>query len=163
MRANRGRSLTEGLAVGLIGWAAIAGYYALANGLAGRSPFATAERLGRGLLADPGTLPAFAPVLAYNAVHLVVLLAAGVGVVWLVRTTENHPRAWFPLLLLGVVALSAVTLAFFLIAVPATESLPWLSAIGANAAAAVAMAAFLIARHRRLWDEVEREARAGAV
>jgi hypothetical protein len=94
---------SSGLIMGLIGYAVVAFVTAVLNIGVGRSPFYTAALFGSALfydLADPGTLTiTAAPVFAYNALHLLVFLALGFLIAWLVTVAERHPAAAYIILL----------------------------------------------------------------
>jgi hypothetical protein len=98
------RVLAIGLAAGLIGYAAVVAVITTLNLAAGRSPWFTAALFGSALfydLHDATTLViAPAPVLAYNAVHLVVFVALGVTGSALVALAERYPAAHYLVLVL---------------------------------------------------------------
>lgn len=153
---TRKRMFTEGLIAGVIGYAAIAAFFVVTNFALGRPLLATARALGNRLV-DPAvaeTVP-LAPVLAYNGLHLAILLAIGTGVSWLVYETEHHPRLWFLTFLVGVLGI-VVSEAFFLIfAQPGIDSLPVWSIIGANLLAGLAVGTYFLRVHRQLLRQIE--------
>jgi hypothetical protein len=94
MKPDRAQVLTQGLVAGLVGYAAVVLFFIVANLVAGRSPFHTAAALGSALfhgLSDPARLVIEpGPVLAMNGLHLVLSLAVGTVVAWLLSETERH-------------------------------------------------------------------------
>jgi hypothetical protein len=116
----------------------------------------TARLLGGGLVA-PGVADAVpaAPVLAYNAVHLAILLAVGMAAAWLLREAERHPRAWLLLFLAGLLALFFLEMAFVTSAAPAAPSLPVWATVGANVLAALGIGGYLLRGHPGLVRRLE--------
>lgn len=108
MSRDRRRTLRDGI---------VALYYGLLNLFAGRSFFHTARELGLRVVGEgwaaTGTA-AYAPVLAYNAVHGLAFVAVGLGAAWLVFQAERHPRFWFLFFLLGISALAALAVGGYL-------------------------------------------------
>lgn len=92
---TRRQMFTEGLVASVIGYASIAVFYALLNLALGHPVLSTARLLGQGLVSQSlvSSTP-FAPVLAFNSVHLVALLIVGTAISWLVYETERHPDLW---------------------------------------------------------------------
>ena len=81
MKPDRARVLYEGLITGLLGYLVIVLFYGLLNLATGLSFFATAARLGAGLVSvERGG--AVGAVLAFNGLHVVAFLsfAAGSGI-----------------------------------------------------------------------------------
>lgn len=151
MKADRARVLTEGLVAGLLGYVAVAVLFAALNVLAGRPVLHTAALLGgmlTGADVDPIS-PAIetGPVLAYNAVHLLVFLAVGLLGSLLVFAAERHTELWELFLLIFVAILMVTGITFGVLIGPAASVLSWWAVIGANAAAAVAMGGYLLYRH----------------
>lgn len=162
MRPERSRVLVEGLVAGLVGYAAVALFYAVVNVWAGRSPFFTVALLGSALVERPGgvvgvevTAPA---VIAYNGMHLFVFLAIGFGAAWLLFEAERYPRFWYPVFFLFVAAFVYSLAAVLVFAAPVAESAFWWSVAGANLAAALAMGVYLWRAHPRLWRELREHA-----
>lgn len=151
MSPDRARVLTEGLVAGFIGYLVVAVFFAVVNVLMGRPVLYTAALLG-GLLTGTGTDPAAVtvqtgPVLAYNAVHLVVFLTAGLLASALILATERRPNLWVLFFLIFVALFMVSAMAFALLIGRVSAGLPWWSLIGANLAATIAMGAYLVARH----------------
>lgn len=97
--------LREGLVAGLIGYGVIAVYFAVLSLMHGRSPFYIAAVLGTNLFFMPpasgDVVVTGGPVIAYNGVHLLVFLLAGMVMAALAAFVERVPDAWY-------VALTAV-------------------------------------------------------
>lgn len=159
MDPDRRRALREGFLAGVLGYASVAVYYGLLNVISGRSFFFTARELGLQVLgaawAADASAVGYAPILAYNAVHLVAFLAVGMVAAWLLLEAERHPEFWFFFFLLGVGGLIVTESLFLLLAVPVTEVLSWWSVAGANAVAALAMGGYLYRAHAGLRRTVE--------
>ncbi|MDQ8153300.1 MAG: hypothetical protein P3B98_01450 [Gemmatimonadota bacterium] len=149
----------DGVVVGLIAYAAVAIFYSAFDVLASRGTLFTVNLLGQGLfngLRDPSVLlfpvPVdFTVVFWYNAVHLVVSLAIGLFVLWLVERAEQFPaRA-------GLIAGLLVTGFAITVAVvarltePMRTLLPWWSIVLANGAATACAAVYVLRRRPGLW------------
>ncbi|MFQ5690036.1 MAG: hypothetical protein ACE5HQ_07180 [Gemmatimonadota bacterium] len=156
MKPSRARILIEGLVAGFLGYAAIALFYGVVNLASGRSAWYTARLLGQTLVGHgpEHVVPAAAPVLAFNAVHLVVFLAIGLSAAWLIFEMEHHPQFWFFLFFAALAGFMFSESAFLLLAEPTTAQLPWWSVVSANLAAGLAMGGYLYARHPRLLREL---------
>ena len=149
------RTAREGLVVGLSGYAAVAGFYAAFDLLAARGPMFTVNLLGRAVfrgLRDPAVLqlPVAADAAAiamYTALHLVVSLAIGFVVAWLVSQAEGPPSQ-ARLALLSIVAGFFVTVfGIGMISAPIQALLPWSSVVLANLLAVSLAGAYLLRRH----------------
>jgi hypothetical protein len=96
----------QGLIAGLIGYATVALFFVVASMLQGQSPFFIAALLGSTLFPELRTTTdlAIEPglVFAYNGVHLVVFLAAGLFMAWLASLSERAPQAWYAMLVILV-------------------------------------------------------------
>ena len=95
MRTHTRNTLVDGLFTGLIGYGTVVVVFALLNGLAGRSLFFTPALFGSALfygLEDARQLQVTAgPVLAYNMVHALGVLAIGMLASWLVSLADRYP------------------------------------------------------------------------
>lgn len=160
MRQDRGDVWWQGLVTGLVGYLAVAVGYGVLNLVAGRSFLHTAAVLGHALLGtDPsstGGLVAAGPVFAYNGVHLLLFLAFGFVASWLVEETERHPVFWYLVFFAFVVGFmyNVVLVALFTLPGPAGGP-TWVSIVGANVLAGVAMGWYLARRHPSLAAEIE--------
>jgi hypothetical protein len=167
MKRSRERVLTDGLIAGTLGYLVLAVFFAVANALAGRSPFYTAALLGDafffGLRDAAAVQVGPAPVIAYNGVHLVVFLAIGFLIAWGANQLERHPDlSYFSFVLAFAAFLSSYVLVLILGGAVA-QALPWPLVAGGNAAAGAAMGAYLWWSHPGLRAGLgsEGEARAG--
>lgn len=157
-RTIRQDVLDSGVVAGLIGYATVVVVIAALNVLAGRSPFYMAALFGSALfyhLSDPATLTiAPGPILAYNALHLIIFIALGLVVSWLVSLAERYPAALYLILipLLFVAAHMFLGLVIF--------ARPLLGAAGAwhiglgSVAAAVAMGWYTWRAHPSLRHDL---------
>jgi hypothetical protein len=97
--STRERILYEGLIAGLIGYVIIVLFFAAWNLLQGHSPFYTAALLGDALFyaGDDGTRFAVepGPVLAFNGVHMLLLISFGVAAAWLAALAERGTQLWY--------------------------------------------------------------------
>lgn len=151
MNESRARFILEGLGAGLIGYAVVAALFALLNLVQGHSVFYTAALLGSdlfyGLQSPADVVIAPGPVLAYNGLHLLGFLVAGLFMRGLVSLAERIPQGWYVVLIL------------FLIVMPHAFGLPvWFRGpvvaeislwyvVFATSLAALAMGAFFLALH----------------
>jgi hypothetical protein len=155
----RNQWIRDGVVVGLIAYAAVAVFYSAFDVLASRGTLFTVNLLGQGLfngLRDPSVLQFPVPVdqqvvFWYNAVHLVLSLAIGLFVLWLVELAEqNSSRAG---LMAGLIITGfAITVAVIgRLTEPMRALLPWWSIVVANGAATACAAAYLLQRRPGLW------------
>jgi hypothetical protein len=138
----------RGVATGAIGFATVAAFFLLADPIAGRPVFYTAALLGDALffgVSDPAAVTVSpAPVIAYNAAHLLVFLAIGALAAGLASAASRHPHLWFlaiHLLLLVTAHAAGVVLA---LSGSLGEAISVWTVIGATAAAVVTMTAYLL-------------------
>ena len=141
--------------VGLIGYAAVALFYAVFDLLAARGPLFTVNLLGRAVfrgLRDPAVLrlPVDTDVGAigmFNGLHLLLSLAIGLLVAWLVSQADGPP-AQARLAVLAIVAGFFVTVfAIGMFSGPFQDLLPWWSVILANVFAVLIGGTYLLGRH----------------
>lgn len=156
---KRSRVLYEGLIAGLLGFAVVALAVGVLDVVAGRSFFHTPSLLGQVVIGGfgeptPGVIEP-GPVFAYNGLHMLVFLAVGMAVSWVVFEVELHPVLWY---VAFFALMSLVLLSFLLLAVVARPHREELSAgvlVTANALGALAIGLYLHAAHPRLRTEVE--------
>jgi hypothetical protein len=158
MRKETQDVLRGGLYTGLIGYFTIVVFFAVVNVAAGRSPFHTAALLGSALffdLRDPAALVVAAPpVLTFNMVHALVMLAAGTVMSWLIALSEKYPvMQWVVLVALIFVGFHLFA-AVQLFAGPLLGALGWVQITAASVAAAAAMGWFLLEQHPLLRREL---------
>lgn len=149
------RIVREGIVVGLIGFAAVALFYAAFDFLAARGFLFTVNLLGEAVFygwRDPSILEMpvalhLNAVLLYTAFHLVIALAIGIVVAWLVAHLEGPP-AQVRLAALLIAAGFLVTIFAIGMASSSIKTLlPWWSVVLANALAVVVASAYLLRRH----------------
>ncbi len=164
------RTVREGLVVGLIGYAAVAVFYAVFDFLAARGGLYTVNLLGRAVfrgLRDPAVLQLPLPadpgaIGLFNGLHLLISLFIGLVVTWLVWQAEGPPTqarlAW-----LTIVAGFFVTIfGIGMLTGPIQNLLPWWSVVLANALAVLIAGAYLLRKHpgllhrRAMGEFVER-------
>lgn len=147
--------LSDGLLAGFIGYVTVVLVIGVGDVLQGRPPFHTAGLLGSFLfydVSDPTTrLAAWpGPVLAFNGLHLLVMLLFGAFLAWLVTLAEGGPEVWYvSLVALLFVLLHALGLPLLLPAAAADAVSPWLVAF-ATSLAVITMGLFLWRTHPAL-------------
>lgn len=143
--ASSGNDTRDGLVLGLIAYASVALFYALFDLVAARGSLYTVNLLGLAVfrgVRDAAVLQFPLPVdrtavFLYNGLHLVLSLAIGWVVVWLVGVAErDRGRAW-PIFLLIVAGYFATVVAVGVLSEPIRVVLPWWSIAVANASAVV--------------------------
>jgi len=154
VKPDRARILSEGLITGLAGYVLVVLFYAFLNVVTGRSVFATPAQLGAGLVSGSRAGGAAGAVLAFNGLHLLVFLAVGMLAAWLVMRIERQPNFFVLALFIGVAGLFAVMAAFLSFAARSGVELPIGLVFAANLLAGVAMGAYLLRAHPRLWSEI---------
>lgn len=158
MERRKARVLQEGLYAGVIGYVTVALLTGLVDVIAGRSFFHTAAVLGSALFGS-GAEVAVTPevIFPYNGVHLLVFLALGFLVAFLVYEIELHAVIWY-LAFFALLGLFFVSL-FVVVALgqAAGPGVSWAVVLGVNAAAALTMGWYLHLRHRGLWRSMRDE------
>lgn len=152
------RVAREGLVVGLIGFASVALFYAAFDFLAARGFLFTVNLLGKAVFygwRDPSVLETpiaidVTAVILYTVLHLLVALAIGLVVAWLVAQLESPP-AQRRLAVLVIVAGFFVTIfGIGMVSSSIKTLLPWWSVVMANILAVAVAGAYLLSRHRGL-------------
>lgn len=155
---NRTRVLVEGLIAGAVGYVAVVLAVAALDVIGGRGLFQTPSLLGQILIGGFGEPAADAvapgPVFAYNGLHLLVFLAIGMGVAWLVYEVELHPVLWYAAFFAMMSAVLVTFMALALVAEPYAELLPRGELIAANAVAAAAIGVYLHRAHPGLAKKI---------
>lgn len=157
MQESRGVTLKQGLMAGLIGYGTVAVLYGAISLAGGHAPWETAARLGAELLGttrmgQPGA--ELGPIVAFNGIHLLVSLAAGMVASWLFFETELHPRLYYAVLSVLVVGLVGITVVLGVLGVQIAGVVSWGSVTLAVLSAAAAMAAYLWLAHPVLRAEL---------
>lgn len=156
------RTIQLGLVVGVIGYAAVAGFYAIFDVLAARGAFYTVDLLGKSIfrgLRDPSILglPIELDVTAialYSVLHLVVSLAIGVIVTALVDYSErrpSHAKLVSYTIIAGFVV-TIVAVGFFTGGI--RPLLPWWSIVVANALAVILAGWYLVLKRPGVWTRL---------
>jgi hypothetical protein len=154
MNAAWRRIIAQGLIAGGIGFGMVVVIFAIANLLAGRSPFYTSALLGAALfteITDPALVAVTAStVLAYNGVHLMAYLAFGVVASALASLADRGRQLWYVSLFFYLFVSFHLYGAVQAFAAPMRPALSdgaiWL----AGGAASVAMAAYLLWQHPQM-------------
>ncbi len=147
--------LGEGLVTGLIGAAAIAGFFFSVD-LARGQPLHTPTILGTALLRGPAAVAhpetisvSIAMVTFFTLVHFLVFAGIGVVASSLVRLGERYPDASYGALVLIVMALYGFEAACAVFAVEVVGALGAGQFFAANLLAVLGMSGFLWYRHPR--------------
>lgn len=154
-----GSVVREGVVVGLIGFAAVALFYTALDVLAGQGWFFTLNLMGQVLfrgVRDPAVLQLPMPLdlgamMAYNALHLLVSLAVGLFVAWLVDLVEESPHRGYAALGILLVGYVATVAAVALFARDVAPLLPLWSVVTVNTLAALGGGTYLWRVHPDLW------------
>jgi hypothetical protein len=155
MKASRARVIQEGLIAGAIGYVLIAIFFLVTNLVQGRPPFHTATLLGHALFGgfDPADTGAAAPALAYNGVHLLVMLAVGTAASWLTSLAERGPQLWYLAISLFIIMMLHLVGAAVVLGDAVRAELSAATVALAGILASVAMVAYLWRAHPRLRRE----------
>ena len=156
------RIIREGIIVGLIGFAAVALFYAAFDFLAARGFLFTVNLLGEAVffgLRDPGVL--WTPiavnlnaVLLCTALHLVMAILIGIFVSWLAAHLEGPPSEVRLAALLIAAGFFVTIFGIGMVSSPIKALLPWWSVVFANALAVLLAGAYLLRRHPALGQRV---------
>lgn len=154
-----GRMLGDGMVAGLLGYAAVVVVVSAMDAAQGRSPFHTAALLGSWLffgLEDPSALELWAgPVLAYNGVHLIVSLAAGMVGALLVLESERWRGFWYFALMVLVAAGTYTVVLLIGAGGEIARALDGPTVVLGTTAWLGAMTAYFWSAHRGAWQEIE--------
>lgn len=164
--AVTGRTTRAGLVVGLIAYASVAVFYSIFDFLAARGAFYTVNLLGRSMfrgLRDAGVLQLpvrldTTAILLYNGVHLVLSLAIGLIVMWLIDRAERYPSQARLMLAVIVVGFVVTILAVGWVSAPIRPVLPWWSIVVANTFAVMLVAIYLLWTHPGIGQRITRTA-----
>lgn len=165
--SNAIRVVFDGLMSGLLGAVVLALFFGVTDAVAGRGFFDTAALLGSPFTGSEGGAAAepMAAVFAYNGLHLLLFVMAGLVFAWLVMETERHPTyGWYLAaiaFIAGVFQNLVLIGAFGYGAVEGWDP-PWTRIILAMALGAGAMGAYFYRTHSALWSTLEEKARRGA-
>ena len=149
------RIVREGIVVGLIGFAAVALFYAAFDFLAARGFLFTVNLLGeavffglrdQSILGTPIAVNMTAVVL-YTALHLVTALVIGLFVSWLAAHLEGPPSEVRLAVLLIAAGFLVTIFGIGMVSSPIKALLPWGSVVVANSLAVVVAGVDLMKRH----------------
>ncbi|UCG87017.1 MAG: hypothetical protein JSW71_00255 [Gemmatimonadota bacterium] len=151
--------LAGGLVSGLIGYATVVALVGAFNLVMGRSLFHTAALFGSAMfygLEDPAALQIEAgPVLAFNMLHVLTFLAAGMLASWLVALAERFPAAQYFILVVLIFVAFHVFAALLLFATPLLGNGAWLIVGISGVVAAALMGWYLLTIHPLLRQELK--------
>jgi hypothetical protein len=147
------------MAVGLIGYAAVAVFYAAFDLLAARGPLYTVDLLGKAVfrgLRDPGVLafpfrPDPTAIFWYNGLHLMISLAIGLIVATLVEQAERDSSRISVARFIILAGFVVTVLAVGWLTTPLRPVLPWWSIVVANALAMILAGGYLLRQRPGLW------------
>jgi len=156
---TRRHTIRDGIAVGLIGYAAVALFYSAFDLLAARGAWYTVNMLGQAVfrgLRDPAILQFpisldTRAIFAYNTLHLILALVIGLIVAALVAVAERVPRERQLIRSIIVAGFVVTVIVVGRLTNSVRPVLPWWSIVIANALAAILAGAYLIRLHRGLW------------
>lgn len=157
--STTGRTIRDGIVVGLIGYATVAIFYSLFDVLAARDPLHTVNMLGRAVfrgLRDPAILQFplsldTRAVFLYNAMHLGLALAIGLIVAALVAIGDRTPERRRRVRVIIVAGFVATIVVVGLLTAPMRAVLPWWSIVVANALSTILGALYFLGRRPGLW------------
>lgn len=154
MDTSRTRILLDGLVSGLIGYVTVVLFFAVLNVIHGRSVFHTAALLGAHLfygLRSPAELViAPGPVLAFNGLHALLFIGAGLFMAWLAGLAERIPQGWYLVVVLFLIVMPHVVGLPVWFAESIQAEVPLWYVVAASSLAALAMGGYLLAVHPRL-------------
>ncbi|MGD8279131.1 MAG: hypothetical protein PVH00_13930 [Gemmatimonadota bacterium] len=155
MKPESSAVLVTGAISGLIGSAVVAVLFILINLVRGLPALGTAAAMGSALFAIPDTdlVPA---AIAYNGLHVVLAVAAGIGASFLMMEAESRPAAWYAAFFAYLVALIVGFVLVGLLAVEVAGATSWFMVTAVNVLAALSMAWYLWKAHPRLKQTLRR-------
>ena len=158
MKPERTQVFAQGLTAGLLGYVAVALFFAVVNLIAGRSVFHTAALLGSALfygLRDPAQLligPG--PVLSYNGLHLIIFLFLGTIAAWLAYMAERGPELWYVGAVIFIFMAFHMYGFFLMLTEPVRAALAPGLMLAGGVIGCVAMGAYLLWVHPRIRSEI---------
>ena len=157
MRETKQEAVVHGVLAGVLGYAAVVILFTIVSLMAGESPFAVPDAIGRVLTGagggglDPGS------VLAFNGVHMLSSVLVGVIVTLLVRAAEQQPQLWYVIMLVLMGAFMWALLTVGVLGVELTHATTWPAVLVANLAWVAAVGWYLRRFHRGLARRLSRE------
>ena len=160
--ARTGGTVREGLTLGLIGFGAVAVFYTVFDVLAGQGWFFTLNLMGQVLfrgVRDAAVLQLPMPLdigamAGYNFLHLLVSLAVGFFVAWLVDLVEENPRRGYAAVAIMLAGYLTTVAAVALFARDVAPLLPLWSVVTVNTLAACGGGVYLWWAHPGLLARV---------
>lgn len=160
--AAAGRTIRQGVIVGLIAFASVAVFYAAFDVLAARGTLYTVDLLGKAVfrgLRDPSVLqmpitPDFTTIAYYSVLHLALSLVIGIVVTGLVERSEQEPSQASFIFLILVAGFIVTVAAVGVLSDPIRAVLPWWSIVVANAAASACAGAYLLKTRPGIWQRL---------
>ncbi len=156
--------LREGLITGVLGAAAVAGWFLVTDLVQGR-PLSTPSVLGQvilyGITAPTVTPAETGPVVAYTLLHLGVFVLFGILVTQLVHLAMYAALARFALMAVAVVFELFFFGVTYMLFAGTSYLFPWWSVLAANTLSLAAMGYYLAQRHPGLRHQYAREALGG--
>ncbi len=156
---NFGRIAREGLITGLLGAAAVAGWFLVVDTIAGQ-PFFTPAMLGQTLLGlgDPSSVDvSFPTVVSYTMVHVLAFVVVGMVAALLACQVERVPATLFVVVVFFAVFEFGFYIVVATMAQPLLGALAWTNVAIGNAIAAFAMGFFLWKAHPGLREELRQQ------
>ncbi|UCD24711.1 MAG: hypothetical protein JSW51_01995 [Gemmatimonadota bacterium] len=152
--------LREGFIAGLIGAAAVAGWFLIVDVVAGQ-PFYTPAVLGQALfwgLTDPAMAEVtFPAVVAYTMVHVLAFQLWGILAALLACQVERFPATLFVVVVLFAVYEFGFYIIVATLAQPLLGALAWTNVAISNAVAAFGMGYYLWHAHPRLRETLKQQ------
>ena len=156
------RRISEGIVVGLIGYAAVAVFYIAFDLLAARGGFYTVNLLGRAVfrgLRDPSVLmyPVSldaAAILLYNGLHLLIALIIGLIVTGLLGYSEQHQSRRYGVLFVIIAGFIVTIVGVGMLTTGIRPVLPMWSIVLANAFAVLLAGAYLVRRRPMILNHL---------
>jgi hypothetical protein len=162
MARTRNQLVVDGFVAGLLGYAAVAALFALLNLASMQGAFRTPLLLGEALLGGVtgGTGPgsALAPVLAFNGLHLLVSLALGLALSFLIERAEDDHGLGYGLVFTLLVVFGFVPIFLGALTVELLRAITWTDVLLGSLTGALATLGYLGWVHRGLVTELFREA-----
>jgi len=152
--------LPHGVIAGIIGYATVVLFFSLLSLVGGRSPLEIPSAMGSALLlggSESGVAVEAGAVLAFNGVHMLLSLAVGLLVAWLLFEAERHYQLWYVVTLVLIGGFIFALLAMGVLGSELARAVSWGSVLAANILWAAAMGGYLYQYHRGLGREIERD------
>ncbi len=155
MKPESSAVLATGAISGLIGSAVVAVLFVFINIVRGLPALDTAAAMGSAIfgIAPSDIVPA---AIAYNGLHVVVAVAAGIGASFLMMEAESRPFAWYAAFFAYLVALIVGFVLIGMLAVEVASATSWVVVMAVNVIAALSMGWYLWKAHPRLKQALRR-------